>query len=89
MKKVFSLALLAGMFAFVACGPSKEQQEATEKAKQDSIAMAMEAEKAAAEAQKQQAMQDSINAANAAAKEKATQDSIAAATSKGKKGKSK
>ena len=84
MKKILTLALLAGMYTFSACGPSKEQQEAAEKRTQDSINMAMEAEKAAAEAQKQQAMQDSMNAANNAAKEKAMQDSIAAAASKGK-----
>lgn len=39
MKKVLSILAIAALSAtFVACGPSKEQIEATEKAKQDSIA---------------------------------------------------
>ena len=37
MKKVFTLVAFAGMFAFTACGPSKEELEKKEKAKQDSI----------------------------------------------------
>jgi hypothetical protein len=38
MKKLVSLALVAGMVAFVvSCGPSKKEQEAKEKQKQDSI----------------------------------------------------
>ncbi|MCX6275874.1 MAG: hypothetical protein NTV09_11780 [Bacteroidetes bacterium] len=41
MKKVLSIALVAGMFSFIACGPSKQDSEAAEKAKQDSIAAAM------------------------------------------------
>lgn len=41
MKKVLSLIAVVALTAtFVACGPSKEALEATEKAKQDSIAMA-------------------------------------------------
>lgn len=63
MKKVLSIiAIAATSAAFVACGPSKEEMEAAEKKKQDSIAAveqlkqdsiaqaAAEAEKAAAEA---------------------------------------
>ena len=37
MKKLFALAIVAGMVAFVACGPSKKEIEAKEKAKQDSV----------------------------------------------------
>jgi len=41
MKKVFTLIAIAAVTAtFVACGPSKEDLEKAEKAKQDSIAMA-------------------------------------------------
>ncbi len=41
MKKVFTLIAVAAVTAtFVACGPSKEDLEKAEKAKQDSIAMA-------------------------------------------------
>lgn len=37
MKKLFVLLMGVGMFAVVACGPSKAEIEAAEKAKQDSI----------------------------------------------------
>ncbi len=37
MKKVLSTLLVAGMFAFYACGPSAEDKAAAEKATQDSI----------------------------------------------------
>jgi hypothetical protein len=37
MKKLFALAAIAGMFAFSSCGPSKEEMEKKEKARQDSI----------------------------------------------------
>ena len=41
MKKIVSLVILAGMFAFYACGPSAEEKaaaEKAEKAKTDSLA---------------------------------------------------
>ena len=38
MKKLFAMFVVAGMVAFVACGPSAEQK--AEKARQDSIALA-------------------------------------------------
>ena len=38
MKKLLTLVAVAGMFTFVACGPSAEQTAAAEKAKADSIA---------------------------------------------------
>jgi hypothetical protein len=79
MKKVLSIVAVAALSAtFVACGPSKEEIEAREKQKADSIA--------AIEKQKQ----DSIAAAEAdaakkaeeaAAAEKMKQDSIAKADS--------
>ena len=67
MKKLLGLALIAGMFAFTACGPSAEEKAAAEKAVQDSIAAA-DAQKAAEEeaARAEQAMQDSVAAAAAA-----------------------
>ncbi|MHC1707137.1 MAG: hypothetical protein AB9842_06390 [Bacteroidales bacterium] len=74
MKKLFTLFLFAGMFAFLACGPSAEEKAAIEKAKQDSIA-AVEKFKQDSIAAVEQAKQDSINAAI----EQAKQDSIAAA----------
>ena len=79
MKKVLSLVLTAGMFAFYACGPSAEQKAAAEKATQDSIAAVEAAAKAAADAAKQQAIQDSISKAMEAAKMQAMQDSMAKA----------
>lgn len=82
MKKLFSLLLLAGMAAFVACGPSAEELAAKEKAKQDSIATA----------QREVAIADSIAAVETAKAdsialvEQTKADSIAAAaTKKGKK----
>ena len=38
MKKLFAMFVVAGMVAFVACGPSAEEK--AEKARQDSIAQA-------------------------------------------------
>ena len=65
MKKVLSLIAIAGMFAFVACGPSAEEKAKMEQAKQDSIAAA-EAANAEMEAAKAQATADSMAAASAA-----------------------
>lgn len=68
MKKVFALALVASMASLVACGPSKEDVEAANKAKQDSIIAA------------EQARMDSITGAeNAASADTAKVDSSAAA----------
>ena len=56
MKKVFSMIAVAAVTtAFVACGPSKEEMEKREQAKQDSIAAV------------EKAKQDSIAAAAAEA----------------------
>ena len=79
MKKVLSIVAVAALTAaFVACGPSKEQIEATEKAKADSIAAVEKAKQdsiAAAEAEAAKA------AEAAAAAEKAKQDSARVADS--------
>lgn len=62
MKKVLSLIAVAAISAtFVACGPSKEDLEKAEKAKQDSIAMADSIANAEAAAKlAEQAKADSI-----------------------------
>ena len=76
MKKVLSIVAIAAMSAaFVACGPSKEEIEAREKAKADSIA--------AVEKQKQDsiAAAEAAAAAEAEAKAKAAADSAAKADS--------
>jgi hypothetical protein len=68
MKKVFSIIAVAALTAtFVACGPNKEELEAAEKAKADSIAAAMLADSLA-----NVAKADSI-----AAVERAAADSMA------------
>ncbi len=70
MKKIFSLLVIAGFTALVACGPSAEEKAAAEKMRQDSIQAVMD--KMAA---------DSI-AAVQAANEKMMQDSLAAMAAK-------
>jgi len=78
MKKLASLLLVAGMVAFVACGPSAEEKAAMEKAKQDSIDAATKAVQDSMTMAAEQAKMDSIAKAQA--------DSIAAAeANKGKK----
>ena len=90
MKKLLTLVLAGGMLAFYACGPSKAELEAKEKAKQDSIAMA-DSMAAADAAAKAQAAADSAAAAQAAMKAQAAADSarvadsLAAAKKGGKK----
>jgi len=70
MKKVFSIIAVAGLTAtFVACGPSKEELEAAEKAKADSIAAVALADSLA----------NASKADSIAAVEKAAADSLAAA----------
>ncbi|HPI29687.1 MAG TPA: hypothetical protein PLC90_03255 [Bacteroidales bacterium] len=76
MKKLFSLLVVAGMVAIVACGPSAEEKAAAEKKKADSIRVA----DSIAAAEKQKLIDDSI-----AAVQKAVEDSIAAATPEKKK----
>jgi len=63
MKKLFALVLVAGMLAFVACGPSKKDREAKEKQKQDSIVAAEKAKKEAdslAAVEKAKSIMDSL-----------------------------
>ncbi len=74
MKKVLTLAVVAGMISFTACGPSQADLDKAKKMHDDSVriadstAAAMEAAK-----MKEQMMQDSI--ANAQ-KEMAMKDSL-------------
>jgi len=75
MKKVIYSVAIAATFLIVACGPSAEEIAKKEAARMDSIAKVTSDSLAAIEAQKQQMMQDSINAAM----EKMKQDSILAA----------
>jgi hypothetical protein len=65
MKKLLAIVLIAGMAAFIACGPSKKDQEAKEKQKQDSIAAAEKAKKEAdslAAVEKEKRKADSLKA---------------------------
>ena len=66
MKKILGLALIAGMFAFTACGPSAEEKANAEKAMQDSIAAADAQRVAEEDAARAQATQDSLAAATVA-----------------------
>ena len=78
MKNLIPVVVLAGMFAFTACGPSAEEKARMEQATADSIAAA-DAAVLAAEAAASQAMADSLAAELEAAKAKAYEDSVAAA----------
>ncbi len=88
MKKLFTLITVAGMFTFVACGPSTEEKAAADKAKQDSIT-AVDAANAAAKAAADQAAADSTAsyAAAEAVRSQAIADSIAAYEASKKGGK--
>lgn len=87
MKKVLSIVAVAALTtAFVACGPSKEEVEAAEKKKADSIAAVEKAKQdsiAAAEAQAAEA----AKAAEAAAQAKADSTRIADSLAHAKPGK--
>ncbi len=87
MKKVLSIVAVAALSAaFVACGPSKEEIEAREKAKADSIAAVEKAQQdsiAAAEAEAAKVAEEA--AAKAKADSARVADSLAAATKGGKK----
>jgi hypothetical protein len=79
MKKLSYLFVVAGIFAFVACGPSAKEKEKAQRMK-DSIRMDSIQK---VEAAKELVRKDSIAKVEAiAAKEKAKQDSIAAASVK-------
>jgi hypothetical protein len=75
MKKVIYSVAVAATFLIVSCGPSAEEIAKKEAARMDSIAKVTADSLAAVEAQMQQMMQDSINAAM----EKMRQDSLLAA----------
>lgn len=75
MKKVMYSVAIAATFLIVACGPSAEEIAKKEAARMDSIAKVTADSLAVIEAEKQKAIQDSINAAM----EKMKQDSIMAA----------
>ncbi len=77
MKKVFSLLVIAGMVAFVACGPSAEELAAKKKKTEDSLAEIAKQDSIAL-AEKAQAEADSLENVR-------IQDSIAQATAKGGK----
>jgi len=85
MKKVLSIIAVAAISAtFVACGPSKEEMEAKEKAKADSIAAVEKAAQdsiAAAEAEAAKLAEEAAAAAKADSTRVA--DSLAAATKGG------
>jgi len=87
MKKVLSIVAIAALsVAFVSCGPSKEELEKREQAKQDSIAAVEKAKQdsiaaAEAEAEKAAAEAEAIRVADSTR----TADSIANASKKGKK----
>ena len=87
MKKVLSIVAIAALTAgFVACGPSKEEMEAREKAKADSNAAVEKAAQdsiAAAEAEAAKVAEEAAAAAKADSARVA--DSIAAASKGGKK----
>ncbi len=81
MKKVFAIMLVAGMFAVISCGPSKEEKAKAEQATKDSIAAIATADSLAKIEATAKATQDSL-----AAIETAKADSIkAAADAKGAK----
>ena len=87
MKKVLSIIAVAAISAtFVACGPSKEEMEAKEKLKADSIAAVekqMQDSIAAADAETAKLAQEAADKAKADSTHAA--DSIAAAAKGGKK----
>jgi uncharacterized protein YcfL len=80
MKKLFAMFVVAGMVAFVACGPSAEEK--AEKARQDSITMADSLANVAAE---QTRLADSTAKAAIVADSLAHADSIAKGLIKVKK----
>ena len=80
MKKLFAMFVVAGMVAFVACGPSKEEK--AEKARQDSI---HNADSLANVAKEQQRLADSTAKAGMMKDSLAKADSLAKGLIKVKK----
>ena len=81
MKKLSYLFVVAGIFAFVACGPSAKEKEAAQH-KKDSLRMDSIQK---VEAAKEQKRKDSIAKIEMAAKQKAHDDSLAMAAEQAKK----
>jgi len=75
MKKFLTLIAVAGIFTFVACGPSAEQKAAAEKAKADSIAKA-DSMNRAQQASMMKAKSDSIAKAAASKSDSTKKDSM-------------
>jgi len=89
MKKVLSIVAVAALsVAFVSCGPSKEELEAKEKAKADSIAAVdqQKADSAAAVAATEAEAAAANEAAAKHAQDSARMADSLAATAKGAKG---
>ena len=85
MKKVLSLIAVAAMStAFVACGPSKEELEKREQAKQDSIAAVEKVKQDSIAAAAAMAEQAAADAAKRVADSTAMADSLAKTAKKGK-----
>ncbi len=86
MKKVLSIVAVAALTAsFVACGPSKEEIEATEKHKADSIAAIEKAKTDSIAAAEAAAAEAAAVAEKAKADSTAMADSLAKAAEKGGK----
>ncbi len=86
MKKVLSIVAVAALSAaFVACGPSKEEIEATEKHKADSIAAVEKAKTDSIAAAEAAAAEAAAAAEKAKADSTAMADSLAKAAEKGGK----
>ncbi len=88
MKKVLSIVAVAALTAaFVSCGPSKEEMEAREKAKNDSIAaVEQQAADSLAKVAEAEAAAAAIAAAETAKADSTRMaDSLAAASKGGKK----
>ena len=81
MKKLSYLFVVAGIFAFVACGPSAKEKERAQQVK-DSLKMDSIQK---VEAAKEQVKKDSIAKVEAAAKEQRMKDSLAKAAEEAKK----
>ena len=90
MKKVLSIVAVAACLsiAFVSCGPSKEEIEAAEKKKADSIA-AVEKQKQDSIANAEAEAAKAAEAAAAAEKAKADSTRVADSLAKAKPGKKK
>ena len=87
MKKVLSIVAVAALSAaFVACGPSKEELEAKEKAKADSIAAVEKAKADSIAAAEAEATAKAEAAAKAKEDSTKMADSVAAAAKAPKKG---